>query len=490
MRLAALHVLACFLASAESPSNWPQFRGPNGSGVATTPATPPTRFAGGSKLLWKTPLPSGHSSPAIWGDRIFLTAFDKEPQKLETLALHRRTGKILWRQAAPATGIEKVHDISSPATATPALDGERVYVYFGSAGLLAYDFEGNQVWHVPMPVASAAFGSGTSPILHGEAVILSHDEGKEPYLLAVNRKTGTILWKQPQWQGKYPMAFSHSTPAIRDSEIILHRHSEVVAFDVQTGARRWWHKTMTQGNSTPIVGPDAIYVSTWMNMGEPDLVVPLPSFDSIVARYDKDGDGAFNLEEFPTDIPFTRRIDLDGVKGAAMTIGKWGHGGSDSDKDGKVTAAEWDGYAKGFGAKRRDHGILALKPVGEGELGPSVVSWAETRGVPEIPTPLLYNGKIYAVTNGGIVSVMDAKTGTLAYRARVGAPGGYYASPVAAAGQVYLASGEGVVSVLRDGHTLDLLARNELGEPIFATPAIVDGKLYVRTTSHLYAFGE
>jgi hypothetical protein len=121
---------------------WPQFRGPGGSGVAADADKPPVEFGPGKKMLWKAPLPSGHGSPSIWGNRIFLISFDKDTQKLETLALDRSSGKVLWRRAAPAEAIEKVHEISSPATSTPAVDGERVYVYFGSCGLYAYDFEG------------------------------------------------------------------------------------------------------------------------------------------------------------------------------------------------------------------------------------------------------------------------------------------------------------------------------------------------------------
>src|SRR5581483_6631653 len=133
-------------ATADDPKNpaalWPQFRGPDGTGAAPDGPTLPIRFGPTENVIWKTPLPVGHSSPCIWGDRIFLTGFDPEAKKLETLALDRRTGEILWRRAAPAKTIERVHEISNPATSTPAADGERVYVYFGSFGLLCYDFAG------------------------------------------------------------------------------------------------------------------------------------------------------------------------------------------------------------------------------------------------------------------------------------------------------------------------------------------------------------
>lgn len=295
-----LILLAAMVPGGAQPPNWPQFRGPGGTGVATLTDQPPVEFGAGRKMLWKTPLPAGHGSPSIWGNRIFLTAFDKENKKLETLALDRRSGKVLWRRPAPAEKIEEAHQISNPATSTPAVDGERVYVYFGSCGLFAYDLDGTPVWSVPMPVAKAVFGSGTSPIVHSDRVILNREEAGDPHLLVVDRKTGKTVWRQPQWAGQYPNPFSHSTPVVWNDQIVLHRSFEIVAFDLNTGTRRWWLKTMTQGNGSPVLGPDALYVGTWMNMGEPDLVVPLPAFDAVVSRYDRDGDGAISLEEFPT----------------------------------------------------------------------------------------------------------------------------------------------------------------------------------------------
>src|SRR5258708_5542757 len=188
--------VGCAAATGQTIS-WPQYRGPNGSGIAAESSNPPLEFAPEKRVLWKTAVPSGHSSPSIWGDRIFLTTFDKETKKLEVLALARANGKILWRRIVPAEGLESVHDISSPATATPATDGERVYAYFGSYGLICFDLDGNRQWSVPLGIAHVIpYGSGTSPILAGELVILNRDEGPQPYLLAVDRHSGKIAWKQ------------------------------------------------------------------------------------------------------------------------------------------------------------------------------------------------------------------------------------------------------------------------------------------------------
>src|SRR5882672_10810337 len=145
---ASLIALFCgATACSAADAHWPQFRGPGGLGVASN-ANPPIHFGPQSNVVWKIALPSGHSSPIIWGNRIFLTAYSEA--KLETLCLDRLNGRILWRQPAPAEKIEPTHRISNPAASTPATDGERVFVYFGSFGLLAYDVAGKEQWRFAM----------------------------------------------------------------------------------------------------------------------------------------------------------------------------------------------------------------------------------------------------------------------------------------------------------------------------------------------------
>jgi outer membrane protein assembly factor BamB len=469
---------------------WPQFRGPAGTGIAAAGVKAPVEFGPGKKQLWRIAVPSGHSSPAIWGDRIFLTAFDKDRKMLVVMAFDRRNGKILWQKEVPSPSIEEVHEISSPATATPALDGERVYVYFGSNGLHSFDMEGKLIWSVSLPVAQAGFGSGTSPILTGENVILSRDEGEHPYLLAVDRKTGSKIWKQKQYLGERGFVSGHATPVLWKDSIVMHRAGEVVGFDSKTGERKWWISVGTQGPGTPSPGVDALYVGTWMTRGEEDLRVPLPLFDELLKLHDKDGNGKLSKDEFPTNIQMRRRVDLEGVPGAAAFLGDWVFDPfTDSNKDGFLDAGEWAKLRERF-ANAPEHGLIAIKPGGDGDLTKTNIAWREPKGVPEIPSPLELEGRVYAVTNGGIVTVVEAKTGKLIYRARLGAGGGYFSSPVAADGKVYFASGEGVISVVAPAEQLNVIARNDLGEPIYATPAIVDNKIYVRTSKHLYAFGD
>ena len=145
-RIAAAGFALYFAGAAAGADNWPQYRGPGGSGIASAAA--PVEFGLKRNLLWSADVPHGHSSPSIWNDHIFLTAFEKGARKLEVLALDRRDGKIRWRHTVPAREIEKIHAVSSPATATPVTDGERVYVYFGSAGVFCFDFDGKPLWSV------------------------------------------------------------------------------------------------------------------------------------------------------------------------------------------------------------------------------------------------------------------------------------------------------------------------------------------------------
>src|SRR3984885_10133726 len=181
-------IIAAAIAVA---SDWPQFRGPNASGIADTDASPPAKF-GAAK--WKRPLPVGHSSPSVWGDHIYLTSFDPssnyDAKKLELLCVSAKTGAILWRHIAPAPQIEETHVVSNPATASPAVDKDRVYAYFSSYGVMAFDHQGEPQWTAPIPMPKTHHGSGASPILAGDLLIINHDAMQGGYLLALARATG------------------------------------------------------------------------------------------------------------------------------------------------------------------------------------------------------------------------------------------------------------------------------------------------------------
>lgn len=476
-------IAIAFGLGAETP-RWPQYRGPDGAGVSDAAA--PTEFNPKLNVLWSAGLTQGHSSPSIWGDRLFLTGFDTASKKLEALAYDRRDGKLLWRQTVPADGIEKVHEVSSPATATPVVDGERVYVYFGSAGLFCYDLNGKPVWSRPMLKADVGFGSGTSPVLAGESLILARDDG-ERHMLALDRKTGQTLW-DVKLGGGGPFA-GHSTPAIWREQIILHRPGEIIGYAASDGSKRWSVKAASQGTGTPVVHGNLLLVGAWGG-GEAELRDPIPDWKTLLAKYDKNGDGVITKDEFPDDLALARRIDAGRTPGAVVTFKRFFDLFIDTNKDGKLSQSEWETVLKMIAAPTPvAHGLLAIRLSGEKDGARADVAWSEERGVPEVPVPLAYRGRVYAVTNGGTVSALDEASGQLVYRARLGAGGLYYASPIAAGDHLYFSSGEGIVTVVRAGDKLEVVARNDLGEPVFATPAAVENRLYVRTAARLYAFG-
>jgi outer membrane protein assembly factor BamB len=263
-----------------------------------------------------------------------------------------------------------------------------------------------------------------------------------------------------------------------------------VGYDLATGARKCWVRADTQGAGTPVVGPRAIYVGTWFNDGEPDLLVPLPDFDSLLKQYDQDGDGALSSREFPDKILVAHRIGLDGVEGADNARpSRSVFAAADTNRNGKIERGEWEAYVKSVAAVSRQHGLLAIRPGGRGDVTTTHVLWKEPTGVPEVPAPLYYRGRVYMVAGGGVVTCLDAETGRRIYRGRLGAGGAYFSSPVAANGRVYFASNEGMVTVIGGGDKLEILSHDDLQEPLFATPAIVAGVICMRTPKFLYAFG-
>jgi len=487
--------LCTFVALSAEPidDKWPQFRGPGGLGIGNDKASLPSEFGPTKALLWKTALPLGHGSPCIWGDRIFVTGFNSGANKPEVIAVNRKDGKIAWRQTIPSKEIEKVHEISSPATSTPVTDGENVYVYSGSYGILAYDWKGKAAWEYPMDVSKSPYGSGTSPVLAGDLVLITRDYPPDPVLLAIRKKDGKLAWKADLVKStQIGPKTAHSTPVIWNDQIVLNRPGEVSAYAPNDGKRLWWFPTASFGTSTLSAGDGVLYVNAFSNGADPEGAVKLPPFSDALAKYDSDKDGKLSAAEAPAnDLFFRKRVGVpDNVPGAHFNI-KLFFRNIDRNQDGFVDEAEYNGlsqFGRG-GANQVATGLLSIRPTGEGALPATALQWSEPRSVPEVTAPLEYRGRVYMVTSGGIVTCVDSKTGKVIYRGRVNAPGAYFASPVAAGGKVFVASAEGVVTVLGGGEALEILANNDLGEPVYGTPAPVGSAIYIRSSGHLWAFG-
>jgi outer membrane protein assembly factor BamB len=470
-----------------SQLGWPQFRGPEGLGVAPQGAKYPVRFGPDSNLLWKTALPAGNSSPCVWGERVFVTGFDRTKQRLETLCLDRRTGSILWRQPVPPVAkVEtSLHPTNGPATPTPATDGQQVYVYFGSYGLLAYDFEGHEKWRRPLPPPNNTFGSGSSPIVIENLLLLTM-QGKEAGLLAVRCQTGATVWKTERLR----FGTSYATPLVRRqgpaTEVILVQPRAVTAFDLRDGAERWYIGGLFGGGiPSAVQGEGLVFAVAHFPGGDPDDRLRLPPFDELLKKYDANKDGLLSAKEVPADLVLYNRGSADPKDNITMEDL---FSSIDRNRDGQLSRQEWEDAAQRYA--KIESALVAIRPSGQGELAAKQVAWKERRALPEVPSPLCYQGKLYVVKNGGMASCFDAATGKLLYRQRLGADGFYYASPMAADGKIYVASYNGVVVVFQAGEQCRVLARNALGEGIVASPALVNGTLYVRTEGHLYAFAE
>ncbi|UCD95608.1 MAG: PQQ-binding-like beta-propeller repeat protein [Candidatus Zixiibacteriota bacterium] len=489
----AIILLATASVLVGTTPTWPQFRGPNGSGIAED-AHPPIHFGLDTNLLWKTTLPPGHSSPCLWDERIFLTAFDRERKKLETICLDRQTGKVVWRRDTPAEKIERVHPISNPAASTPATDGRTVYVYFGSYGLIAYDFAGGLHWQKALPIAITRFGhgSGTSPILAGDRLILDVHLDQESYVLAVRCHDGETLWKSP----KPLFNDGWSTPVVwreGNTELVgILNAGKFAAHDLTTGKERWWvHRVPHQVCATPVIGDGVLYLTGTGVLGERDELILPPPFDDLVPRYDRDQDGRISTDELPETLLIVDRKAAQGAGNMSLRESLLFH--SDA-KSKSYNREEWDKATRGFHEFARSDEMksatFAVRTGSQEDVTDSQVVWTETKSISDVPSPLLYRDRLYYVKNGGVLICRDPANGRLIFEERLGASGGYYASPVAADGRIYTASDRGVITVLSAGDQLQVLARADLQEAIMATPAIADLALYVRSAAHLWAFGE
>lgn len=475
---------------AEEPS-WPQFRGKNAAGVAEE-GRYPVKFGPELNVLWKAGLPPGVSSPCIWGSRIFMTAHLPDEAALETICLDRSSGAVLWRKKIQPKEMENVHGVSSPASATPATDGERVYIYFASTGLLCYDFDGELIWERNLPVRQSAFGSGTSPIVVGGVVILKRDDTgfllfNDCHLLAVDSKSG-----QTRWETKRPASFTKYTTPVHwrhdeKDEIIVLSSTRLAGFDLASGKELWSVEGLPhQTCGTPVIAGDRIYLSATGAFGEPENFVGMPTYDDVLKELDGNGDGTLAVAEIPQDLLL---VDRRASGGAGNSPILQFEGQLDPNRDGKITPFEWNLFREGmsqFG--KAEPGVYSIELGGTGNVTSTNIKWHDKRAAAEVPSPLLYGDRLYIVRNGGIVHCRDVADGREVYRGRLDAPGGYYASPVVGDDKIYFSSDQGRITVLAAGDSLKVLAQNDLGDRIMATPALVDNTIYVRTDRHLYAF--
>lgn len=472
-KLALLLLLVCGFATLAAAQEWAQFRGLNGSGVSSA-TNLPVEFGPSKNVLWKTALPAGHSSPVFGRDRIFATGF--EGNRLFTLGLERRTGKLLWKREVPRPRTDPLRKPNNPSSPSPVTDGQNVFVFFQDFGLLAYDKNGKERWRLPLGPFNSFYGMAASPILAGDNVILPCDQDTNSFMVAVDKTSGRVRWKVDR-----PGIISgYSTPILyqpKDGgglQIIVPESFQLSAYAATTGERLWWVNGLAcEMKSIPAVDGDIIYINGWgFPENQPGKQVKVMPFAEALEKGDADKDGQIALAE--------------GVDERSKN--KFYFEVFDLDKNGKLDAKEWGIYQAMMAS---ENGLLSIKLGGRGDMTTKNVRWKYTRPVPQVPSTLLYKGVLYMVNDGGILISFKPETGEVIKQGRLqGAIDKYFASPVAADGKVFLVSEAGHVTVLQAAGEWEIIRVNDLDDECFATPAILDNKLYIRTRSALYCFGK
>ena len=474
--VAALAVLMAVLTPtgvrSQAPgSDWDRFRGPNGSGVIDTGPLPVT-FGPETNVVWTTPLPPGHSSPILSGDAIVLTAF--EDDRLLTISLDRQTGRERWRRGVGRARTEALDPRNNPASPSPVVDAEgNVYVFFGEVGLVSYDAGGAELWRLPLGPFTNIYGMGASPIIARDLVVLVCDQQQGSFLIAVEARTGAVRWRVPRPEAKS----GHSSPVLYEPDegplqVLTAGSFLLTSYDVATGDRLWWVGGLPfEMKSTPVLAGDTLFVHGFGTpFNQPGEQIEVEGWEDAVAVHDRDGDRVISREEFPH--PRTRGfipyLDLDG--------------------DGAMDEEDWIYYRAAMGSL---NGMVAIRLGGSGDMTDKSVLWRYHRTVPQLPSPLLYQGILYMINDGGIATSFRPDTGEVIARGRIrGGVDDYYASPVAADDKLFFVGASGKVAVVEPGGSFDVLAVNDLGSPSYATPAIGDNRIYIRTVDALWAFGQ
>jgi outer membrane protein assembly factor BamB len=417
--------VAISFGTASTPE-WPQWRGPFNTGMAVGDA--PVEWDAGD-LRWKLEVPGrGHSTPVVAGNRVFLTtaiptgkgaaptaagragggADAGLEHRFEVLAIDRTTGKILWqRTATVATPHEGYHrTYGSFASNSPVTDGTRVFAFFGSRGLYAYDMNGELLWQKDFGVQmrmDMAFGEGTPLTLHDGRLLLHFDHLDTGFLVMLDPATGREIWRTKRtepynWAAPYVATHGGRRQIIVNGLVVR-------SYDFESGRLLW----------------------EAAGLGENTIPQPVQHDDLVFA-----------------------------MSGHTVKM------------------------------------LMAIRLGRKGTLtGPDAIVWSTARGAAYTPSPVLHDGRLYVLTDNGLISCFDAETGTAHYQQqRLPKPYSFKASPVGANGKLYLATEEGDVVVLRMGDRYEVLATNTFDNQSFiASPAIVDGTIYLRSRTHLFAIG-
>lgn len=463
-RLAAALAALPLLIQAE---DWPQFRGSNGSGISTSQGLP-EHFSHETNLAWKARVGEGIGSPVIKEGRVYVTAM-AEGQKASVAALDAASGRLLWRTEFDTGTLPRITPPNSHASSSPATDGERVYVYFSTLGLLAFDANtGKEAWRysMPRPAFLMDWGAASSPIVHNGQVIFCQDDDLAPFIVSVDAKTGKERWKTLRKDMLAGYALPVLCTAGGRTDLVVAGSGKLKGYDPSNGRELWTCNTLLRTIMvSPVVHDGVIYIAV-QSYGDSTRTLK----HALLEWLDTNQDGILARDETPRE--FHERFDL-----------------SDKNKDKVIGPEEIDtAFQSPDNMAAGGNIIQAIRGGGSGDVTQTHVLWNKDHKTPSnLSSPLYYNGRLYLVKSGGMSSCYDTRDGKLLWeRSRLGNFGDYYASPIAADGRVYIAGKNGFVVVLQDGPELKVLGKNDIGEDIIATPAIADGRLYVRTRENLF----
>ncbi|HEX8352283.1 MAG TPA: PQQ-binding-like beta-propeller repeat protein, partial [Pyrinomonadaceae bacterium] len=358
-------MLAMLAATGAAAEDWPQFRGPNGSGVSVSDGLPEV-FGPEKNVVWKTPLPPGHSSPVLTRDRVFVTAYAGEKatgserpaagtkanageknHKLLVICLDRQTGKTLWQREVPRSREGRLQNVNNPASPSPVTDGTNVYVFFQEFGLVSYDGGGRERWRLPLGPFNMFYGFGASPILVDDKVILPVDQDSPgSYLIAVDKNSGRVRWRVER-----PAVISgYSTPIIFQpkqgpKQIVVPESFQLSAYSVADGKRVWWVRGLAcEMKSIASSDGEYVYINGWgFPQNQPGEQVSTVTFGEASARYDKDKDRLIAKSEV------TGAEKMDRMLKSAFEA-------FDMDRDEKLDAKDWEVFR---GMMASENGLLA-----------------------------------------------------------------------------------------------------------------------------------
>ncbi len=459
----------CVAWTLLSASDWPRFRGPNGTGISSDLGLP-TEIAKNRNVLWSQKTPKGHSSPIIVGNRLWITGHEGDERIV--LCFDAAKGTLLWRRAVTKARTEPPNPNNGPTTPTPATDGSSIFVFFPEFGLISYDFEGNERWRVPLGPFGGVQGMAVSPVYVEGNVVLLIDTPEQAYLAAFDSATGKQVWKVER-----PMGFlgSYATPSLYQpangpAQIIVAGAVELTGYQAKTGERLWWARGVTTAPAVlPLIAGDSVFTMEPSGGGA-------PPFKQMLAMYDKDKNGKIELTELSGE-SLDEKIMYRLFKGIDKLNGNG---------DGVVTEEEW---IAAFDPKLPSGGLVRTKLNGKGDVTKTHVGWRHTKGLPYVCAPILYQNVLYVIRDGGIVTTFEPDTGKVLREERLtDAIGEYWAQPVAGDGKIYFVSKEGKVTVVRAGADWEKLSTADLDEQVIATPAIANSRIYIRTDGTLYCF--